>query len=469
VLELNKLGTFEILIEKIQALAEEIRQMDANIKICQDSFDSKGPRLSELTKRRKELQNLLKRKLFRYLMVLRTVLRMISGSGVRISQGMSLTKTLNELMRFADPLMQDKMFTLEYVKYLGRLVSASETEISEELLEASYLLEIIANKRILGNGDNLLAGSVSFLLVEMTKKEHFKLQKTFVEQNRFLLDSASEYLFGADQIIKADKLFKGNYGDGSKDRPERLINRIMRNSRMSAQTQTAQGVNGQGGDFRENGMPLSENSEALEIPFSESRENEGNSSSVLFQASSGLSKDKQRVQGSHQTVAVAPMRDNSIEDLLQEKDTPDVFESFQRDFEATKQKSKSKKLCAYDDSDSDEDMFDNSMKDHSSPLSRKIINPAALDGDFEVRRRKSSEDFEDVFPGRKKAMEMFARKVSSDSNAKPNGNSSENSPPPAQLKLELDYPSGLQKRAFPFDDKDDEDFSNISIPRPFPK
>lgn len=465
IMDLSKLGTLKELLERLQQLGTEIT--DTENKLKDKLLESGGlatPETLELSQTKSRLQVLLKRKLHRYLMFVKTVMRMITIAGVKSLLHFGLTKAVDQLMKLCDPKMMDKTFTLEYIKYLGKVLTIPEGSWAQDILEATYLIEIITNRGLFRRGNNLLAGSVSALLIELTKTQYFAIQKAFVEQNRFALDSATEYLYGANQLIKADKLFKAGEGDTSRVQSERVITKIMKNSRSPTQVQVINERNPSGEQFdSKNGSEVqlvaTENGDFEQRPMIEISSFQASSANPMGTEEQHWQDESQRVVSHvHTSVGLA------FEAIIDPQQTA----LFEKEFEASKKKSKSKKLCSYDDSDSDDDMFGNG-KDHSSPLSRKIMNPAALDGELPVFRRKSSDDTDEMFPGRKRAMEMFARKVSSDSNGRLSANSSENSPPPAQLKLDLDS-AGLHKRPFPFDDQDDEEFGlSGQTSRPFPK
>lgn len=454
------MGTFKELIERLEQIGNDIA--DITVKLSNSENIPSDEEKQQLVEKKEAAQQLLKRKLHRYLSLIRTVMRMVPAAGVRSLQSIGLTKAIDNLMILADPDLLDKKFTLEYVKYLNKLLQINDGSWANEILQVSRLATIISAKKLYGRGNNLLAGSVSAFLNDLTKNHHSKMQKLFVEQYRFDLDVASDYLFGAKVLLKSYTLFKsGGSADHQNEQREGMISKLLKKAReqeaenpSSPESEMPRSLLSPENGFQEedlnNGTPADEKpSTTLDKIFQESVANPAEHDSLPI------------------ITNLAPQPPAKSNGYLEDHESAVLFENFQKEFEQTK-KSKVRKLCSYDDSDSDEDMFGRG-KDHSSPLSRKIINPAALDTEFELRKRKTSEDMDDVFPSRKRALEMFARKASGDSNGHSSVvSSSENSPPPTQLKLELEFPVGLQKRPYPFDDQDDEEFANGSAPRPFP-
>lgn len=462
-LDFCKLGTFKELLDQLQEIGTRISEI--TLKLADTENIASESEHEQLKQSQEVTRLLLKRKLHRYLSLVRTVMRMVPPSGVKVLQTIGVTKKIDSLMLLADPNLMDKNITLEFLKYLGKLLHLQSYDASwaNEFLQVSRLAAIISTKKLYGRGNNLLAGSVSGLLNEMTKHQNSKLQGLFVEKHKFELDVASEYLYGAQILLKSYNLFKS--GGQTENQNESRPNLIIKSARVSRDQE------GEGFDAVESEMPRS-----LLTPENGFHE-EGFINSALAVETSATALDKifKECEPAPSTPDSGAIFENSTSQphgksngYLEDAESAAIFESFHKEFEQQTKKPKVRKLCSYDDSDSDDDMFGRG-KDLSSPLSRKIINPAALDAEFEQRRRKSSEDADEVFPSRKKALEMFTRKVSADSNShRSQDGSLENSPPPTQLKLELEFPIALQKRPFPFDDKDDEEFANGAAPRPFP-
>lgn len=110
----------------------------------------------------------------------------------------TLTKSVDHAVSVLDPQCTDKILTMEFLKYLKKVVSSQDSNISRSLLDANHFITIIKKVH---RKNNILASQVNSICEELRKLHCFKLQKQFIESHREVLEEMSLYSQGINALL----------------------------------------------------------------------------------------------------------------------------------------------------------------------------------------------------------------------------------------------------------------------------
>lgn len=130
-----------------------------------------------------------RRYIHRFMLLLALVMKFCPDQ-IQSSLNLSiLTQHIDSAVSSLDPDCMDKTLTMEFLKYLKKIVASQDESISRSLLDARHFLTILGKFH---TRNNIISSQMGAIIEELKKMHCFKLHQLFIEANTEKLEEMRE-------------------------------------------------------------------------------------------------------------------------------------------------------------------------------------------------------------------------------------------------------------------------------------